>query len=172
MKKHAAASRRVNATLLISVTYEVASGITDRGIEEQLRSVASHAADNGLLSGDLEAEVEEWDDEVAVYPATHSNRSPGTDQLLAELAELEDESVNSWWKRLNVLSQDIWHGDELKYAKIAAKAGQLAVKHAMDLNMTLRDMSEIMEILLPGMPEGDTKKQLRELLKRSAEIRA
>lgn len=38
--------------------------------------------------------------------------------------------------------------------------------------MTLRDIGEIVETLLPGMPEGDSKTQLLELLKRSAEIRA
>lgn len=104
---------------------------------------------------------------------SHPNRLPETDYEVRSMAQSADTSIQSWWERLNLLSQDIWHSkDDPRYKAIAAKAGELAVKHAMDLSMTLRDIGEIVETLLPGMPEGDSKTQLLELLKRSAEIRA
>lgn len=104
---------------------------------------------------------------------SHPNRLPGADVEVRSIAQSTETSIQSWWERLNLLSQDIWHSkDDPQYKVIAAKAGELAVEHAMDLSTTLRDIGEIVETLLPGMPEGEAKTQLIELLQHSAKIRA
>ena len=48
------------ASLTISVTYKMGGTVSDKDIERMLRYIAKHAVDNGMLTGETDAEVIEW----------------------------------------------------------------------------------------------------------------
>lgn len=55
--------------LVIDVTYDLqGSSVTD--VEAQLRSLADTAANRGLLSGDLDAIVDDWHADIETIPIT------------------------------------------------------------------------------------------------------
>jgi len=113
----------------------------------------------------------EWASEEStsdpIHP-NHPNRMPGADEMIRQLAESTEDTREIWWSRLNYLSQDIWSGTEDELQAIAMKAGRQSVQYAMELSMTLRDISEIVTPMLTSMPEGETKTQLEELLNQAS----
>lgn len=61
-----------HATLTILVAYNTSLCLTPQKAEEEIRWVlgrlATHAADQGLLSGDTDLIVDTWVDKVEVHP--------------------------------------------------------------------------------------------------------